>query len=989
MRSGSIGLLGVAAASVSLLAGGRPAIAAQQRGADQAPPFRSGVEVVTVDAGVVDRQGQPLRGLIAEDFAVTVDGRPRRVVSAEFVSREEPRAAAANGRAPGAVSTNEGAAAGRLMAFIVDQASMDVSSMLRVAAAAGPFLSRLTFADRSAVIVLPAGPKVEFTWVHERVRSALQRIPGTGRPVSGREAGSLAEARDIANHDAFALRTVGERVCGSAERQAGGADAPAVGVPAGRGGAPPPGGSSGGTPGSAPAPPGTGGVTAGAPPGSAMGRLGAAACLRDLQMQAASAWSMAKTTSLSSLSALRAVIGDLARVPGDKTAVLISGGWPMDLHDESSLPLAVAAEAAAARVTLFALYVPASPLSIERRAPSAAPMADAHLARTPLDNLAAMTGGESYRAEVGAEGAFQQISRELAAYYRLGIERDPADRIGGNQRLKVQVLRSGARVRARETFDIRTYADRDWAARLDSAVSGPAVATDLGLRVASFLAIDTEDRSRLRLLLSGEASRAQPGEATLKVLVSDLEGKKIAAGNSPVILSGSGASAFSANIAVPRGSYVLRVGLIDSAGRVGSVDHHVDARAVPLGTVSATGPVLVRVPHDGAGGARFLVDRVGREERLALEVGLESGPGRLEDAGVEFEIASSAGGPSLVRVPAALSTGSREGSMIAQGYADMRVLPPGSYVARARVSSGSDPIGDLSRGFEVVGSGRGAGIAGSGPAAEGRSGAPAIPAVPMPMAGAAPFALEQVLSPPVLDVFLDRVAARPDAGSAAVRDLLRRARAGGPGVMAVDDSLAAETPSAAFLKGLALLSQQKLDPAASAFRDAMRAAADFSPAMVYLGACFAAGGNDKQAAAVWRTALIREGDTAALHALLADALLRQGRADAAIDDLDAARARWPEDLGLRRRFAMAALLAGRQLDGLRVLDTLVAERADDEPLLSAALFVLYLAFDTSNPIESAGLDLDRMRRLADRYRAIGGPSLALVETWVTAAAGKQ
>jgi tetratricopeptide (TPR) repeat protein len=273
--------------------------------------------------------------------------------------------------------------------------------------------------------------------------------------------------------------------------------------------------------------------------------------------------------------------------------------------------------------------------------------------------------------------------------------------------------------------------------------------------------------------------------------------------------------------------------------------------------------------------------------------------------------------------------------------------------------------------------------------AEGRSGAPAIPAVPMPMAGAAPFALEQVLSPPVLDVFLDRVAARPDAGSAAVRDLLSRARAGGPGVLAVGDSLAAETPSAAFLKGLALLSQQQLDPAASSFRDAMRAAADFSPAMVYLGACFAAGGNDRQAAAVWRTALIREGDTAALHTLLADALLRQGRADAAIDDLDAARARWPEDLGLTQRFAMAALLAGRQLDGLQALDTLIAARADDEPSLALALFMLYLAFDTGNPIESAGLDLDRMRRLADRYRAVGGPSLALVDRWLEAAAGKR
>jgi hypothetical protein len=51
--------------------------------------------------------------------------------------------------------------------------------------------------------------------------------------------------------------------------------------------------------------------------------------------------------------------------------------------------------------------------------------------------------------------------------------------------------------------------------------------------------------------------------------------------------------------------------------------------------------------------------------------------------------------------------------------------------------------------------------------------------------------------------------------------------------------------------------------------------------------------------------------------------------------------------------------------------------------------MLYLAFDTGEPIESPSQDRERMRRLAERYRAIGGPSVALVDTWVTAAAGKQ
>jgi tetratricopeptide (TPR) repeat protein len=254
-----------------------------------------------------------------------------------------------------------------------------------------------------------------------------------------------------------------------------------------------------------------------------------------------------------------------------------------------------------------------------------------------------------------------------------------------------------------------------------------------------------------------------------------------------------------------------------------------------------------------------------------------------------------------------------------------------------------------------------------------------------PVVAAPPFALDQVLAPAILGGFLDRVAARPDASSPAVRELLGHARTTGLAGLTVSDAQAASMPVAAFLKGLTLLSDSKLDPAAAAFRDAMRGSADFYQAMIYLGACYAAGGKDKEAANVWRTALIREGDTPALHEMLADALLRQGRADAALDDLDAARARWPEDLGLKRRFTVAALVGGKPAEGLRALDELLEARADDETPLAFGLFALYEAFESGHPIESADRDRARMTRLADAYRTRGGPSLALIDTWLAAA----
>jgi predicted Zn-dependent protease len=205
----------------------------------------------------------------------------------------------------------------------------------------------------------------------------------------------------------------------------------------------------------------------------------------------------------------------------------------------------------------------------------------------------------------------------------------------------------------------------------------------------------------------------------------------------------------------------------------------------------------------------------------------------------------------------------------------------------------------------------------------------------------------------------------------------------------VPDAVSKSTPApAAFLKGLALLSDGKLDPAANELRNAIRSSPDFYPAMVYLGACYAAGRKDHEAAGAWQTALIKLGDAVEVHALLADALIRDGRGDQAFQVLERAHARWPDDEALNRRLATAAIAAGRYADGLDAIDELVAGGGHDEPLLALGLLVLYEAFANGHPVAGPDADRARMTRLADVYRAQGGPSLALVETWLSAAAPK-
>jgi len=975
---------------------------AQRVGPGQTPSFRSGVELVTIDVNVIDRQGLPLRGLGPADFVVSVAGEQRRVVSAEFVdvAAAQPDRVLRPGIVP--VSTNEGGGVGRLFVFIVDQNTLEASSARVVGRAATKFFQRLTYSDRSALMLMPLGPNVDFTWAHSRVREALERVTGMAHSNLTWDMGSLSEARDVANRNPIALSNVGQRECGNSFAGGAGGFGPTAASPGpGGGGAggtptPPPGGGTGGGGGGGGGTGGTGTGTGTATGGGrttrGVGSLTLDSCMQSVMMGAEAAWRTVQVTSLSSLTTLRQILGALSRVNGDKTIVLISGGWPLDDRDQVSLISTVAADAAAARATLFTVFVPTSTFSVTQRMMSSTPQADQYLYSGPLETLAGMTGGGTYRAEVGAEGAFERLGRELAGYYRIGVEKTPADRDGKNRHMKIQVSRGGTTIRAREIFDVPTYEDRDWAARMAAALESPAPATGVGLRVTSYVAADPNDDKRLKIVLAGEASRLQPGDTTFQLMVRDLEGKRIITGEQPLGEAAGDQWPFSLNISVPPGSYVVRVAIMDSAGRVGSVDHRVEARPVTLGDFSAIGPLLVRVPTaQSVADPRLALDGVRQDERLALEVDLEAESGKTLTPEMDFEIASTADGPALVRSSATLSKGSRDGSVLAQGMADMRLLPPGQYIVRAKLSSGGSPIGDLRREFVVMAPTPVTATAtadGTVVATE-RHGA-AAPALTARALGAVPsFAVNQVLAPDVVGSVLERMAARPDTSAPASQALIATARSNGLAYLHVPDTLPAGDPTGAFLKGLTLLSQNKLDPAADSFRNALRASADFYPAMVYLGACFAAGGKDKEAAGAWRTALIKEGDSVTLHLMLTDALLRQGNGELALQTIEGARTKWPDDEGIKRRYIIAAMLAGKPEEGLDAVDEMITQHSEDEPSLALGLLVLYEAFVKDEPIEGVDQDRARMTRFADAYRARGGPSLALVETWVAAATRKR
>ncbi len=155
---------------------------------DQQPPrFQSGVEVVTVDVTVVDDDGRPILDLRPRDFVVEVDGRRRRVITAEWIALT-PATPAASGvqdaalvvAAPEPYWSNETPVPGRFIMLLVDRTNIRFEGMNAHRAAIEGFIDRLQPSDRLSVVASGFGsaPSAPFTTDHERVKRTLTSIVG-------------------------------------------------------------------------------------------------------------------------------------------------------------------------------------------------------------------------------------------------------------------------------------------------------------------------------------------------------------------------------------------------------------------------------------------------------------------------------------------------------------------------------------------------------------------------------------------------------------------------------------------------------------------------------------------------------------------------------------------------------------------------------------------------------------------------------------------
>jgi VWFA-related protein len=790
--------------------------------AGQQPVFRSGVELIAVDATIVDRNGNPIAGVRPEQFEVQIDGKPRRVVSAEFLEfapRGAPAGAMPAAPAPAArplFSSNREAASpagaqGRLIYIAVDQGSFKPAGAWGAMEAARRFIDRLQPTDRVGLIAFPApGPVIPASRDHGVARNATTTIIGSATPfrAGGLDKNvSLAEAIDIHGQDAFALERVLARECASLRT-----------------------------------------------------RSDREICENDVRMTAINIGRNAEIQATRSLAGIEGVIRGLARIRERKTLVLVSAGLPVadrigiDLQLTSQV-VGLGRAAAATNLSLFVLHIDSGFLdafSASEQTISDTLFRDLGMMSTGLETIAGSSGGSLARVMAGADFAFDRVLRETAASYLLAVEPAEGDRDGKPHRISVKVRIPNAEVRSRKEFvmpraDVKPASAED---ALMAAFKSDTPRTDLPIRVSTH-SLSAAPRGGYRVLVSADIGDGNTGPAEMQILYTFIEasGQTLPAVSLKTMLrpragGPQGAVSYTSQSALAPGTYTLRLAAIDKAGRIGTVDHAVAVGLTQADTVRLSDLVLLEPRPKTEDDLDVITD--GQARGAAVDAYLEVVPAAPSAAvtGVTFGIADRPDGEPLVSVHAQLTREGKGGHWTAGGRLSLALIPPGDYFATAVVLADTRTLGRVTRPIRVERATEAA-----SPGARDAASPRVSFAIGESGSLAKAFSREDVLGRDTLEYFLDRLRrASPEAATDPSASIASAALLDARFDRAITTLVPADPKllSTAFLKGLALFGKGELEPAAAQFRAAVDAAPDFLPAAFYLGACYAAGGLDRE-----------------------------------------------------------------------------------------------------------------------------------------------
>src|SRR5215471_682106 len=184
------------------------------------PTFRSSLDVIAVDVQVVDRDGVPVPGLGPDKFDVTINGRRRRVLSAELIESRSATSLTPEERAVAVAGPPVRPTLSRVVFIAIDCLSFDATASHHVIATAQQFIDRLPPTDEVGLFAYPHGPKISPTTDHAEIRRSLSTVMGQRDLPSHQFHLRPAEIVDLSGAAASGgeselLQSVVERECGA------------------------------------------------------------------------------------------------------------------------------------------------------------------------------------------------------------------------------------------------------------------------------------------------------------------------------------------------------------------------------------------------------------------------------------------------------------------------------------------------------------------------------------------------------------------------------------------------------------------------------------------------------------------------------------------------------------------------------------------------------------------------------------------------------
>lgn len=413
---------GAVALALAHLGAAHPALAAQDHSV-----FPSGTGLVTVDAVVLDRRGQPVRGLSAADFRIEEDGAAQVVTRFEAVSARAPAPPGPTADA-GPVEVVSGnlappTFAPRSFAIVFDDLHVTPLREAAARAAVASFLrDGVRAGDRVALVAAGSG-----AWWSAELPEGREDLLAFLAAQAGRSSGASedltdSEAQRLVEHEDAGVR---EWVVDRWIRQGRCQDLCEFVRPCDP-------------------------------------REGRRACAELVQSEALRRHGDARGRLSRALATLARAMDGLAAERGRKSVVLVSEGFTFD----PALPVyrevvqaSLRANAAIHFVDVRGLVATSALADVGQRgdfAGGARSLSDeAALAAAGAEQIAEDSGGFAIRNGNDVAAGLERVGREAESYYLLGYEPALGPSRPGFRRVSVRVAREGVTVRARRGY----YAD--------------------------------------------------------------------------------------------------------------------------------------------------------------------------------------------------------------------------------------------------------------------------------------------------------------------------------------------------------------------------------------------------------------------------------------------------------------------------------------------------------------------------------------------------